>query len=668
MRHRQGSRKVIVLIALAGLAALVMSPALSSADETVDDLLRRHVVIFSNSGAPLDPASPGHELTPSEIESHLQQIVEGIEQFRMADRRGGDESDVRKRIVIYAHGGLMTFGASLAHAERLIPEMLDDNTYPIFLIWSSNLFVSFWDQTVYLRRDFVPTPVEQAVHIPAFLTTTVATGVARLIPTWRQQFTDDVSTLSRTLLSTQSEVISQYNRLDSLQQCDPDRAVRVSWAGGRFGLPRELARFWLYFRTLPIKLITSPLISDVGDNAWHSMRRRANHVFRRPGDFHGAIRDDLPGGSGGLTLYLNRVEERLRSEEIDLVLVGYSMGSIILCEMMRRWPDLPYRDIVFMAAACSIREFETSVLPVLTRPGSEVRFYNLSLHPDAELREINAGDMPHRGSLLNWIDNFYSTPETWMDRTLGKWGNAIPAAHIIPIEARRRVTLKAFGLGRNPEPPCGAVTKGMAVGTPGPQRHDDFVEYDFWREEFWAARDNAHPQTSSLHSGWIVHGGYGAMQAGGRWAPFVQAGGGALLYRTAYFGVSGRRPVGQTVDGPVIAADGRRWNLDMNEVGLDMDYVDAHFTTGTFIGGGKAAWKDPRGEEPELQSDYLVFEPSTSFHLLLGKQAALELRAGYRAVAGANEPGFSNESLSGWIVGGRLDLGNFEMNRWHPSK
>ncbi len=658
---------MFILLTLIVLAAMTMSSTTSFAGETPDDLLRRHVVMFSNSGAPLDPASPGHELEPAEIESHIQQIIEGVEQFRKGDKQDEEANHPRKRIVIYAHGGLKTFGASLDHAQRLIPEMLDDDTYPIFLIWSSNLFVSFWDQTVYLRRDFVPTPVEQAIHIPAFLTTTVATGIARLIPTWRQQVTDDLSTLSRTLLSTQLGVIAQYEHLDSLQQTDPGRAVNVSWAGGKLGFPREISRFWLYFRTLPIKLVTSPLISDVGDNAWHSMRRRANHVFRRPGDFLGTIRDDLPDGSGGLTLYLNRVEERLRSEEIDLVLIGYSMGSIILCEMIRRWPDLPYKDIVFMAAACSIREFETSLLPVLTRPGSEVRFYNLSLHPDAELREINGGDMPHRGSLLNWIDNFYSTPETWMDRTLGKWGNAIPAAHIIPPEARSRVTLKAFGLGRNPEPEPGAVTRGLAVGRPGPQRHDDFVEYSFWNEEFWAARKNPNPETASFHSGWILHGGYGAMQAGGRWTPFVEGGVGALLHRTAYFGLRAKSPVGESMSGFPIAPNELRRNLDMNEVGLDMDYVDAHFTTGTFIGGGRAVWEDPAGNEPKLESEYLVIEPSTLFHFQLGGHTALELGGGYRFVTGANEPGFSGESLSGWIFGARLDLGQFEMNRWHPA-
>jgi hypothetical protein len=343
------------------------------------------------------------------------------------------------------------------------------------------------------------------------------------------------------------------------------------------------------------------------------------------------------------------------------------MGTIILCEMMRRWPTLPYTDVVFMAAACSIREFEIGVLPVLNRPGSTVRFYNLSLHPDAELREINAGDLPHRGTLLNWIDNFYTTPETWMNRTLGKWSNIIPAAHLIPRSTRPRVTLKAFGLGRNPDPPPGSRTRGVAIGTPGPQRHDDFIEYEFWNEGFWTARANEQPKTSPLHVGWITRGGYGARQAGGDWSAYVEAGAGLLLHRTAYLGVSGRRLVGDPIRGEVIAPDGRRLTLEMDEIGFDIDYVDAYFTTGTFIGGGRARWKDPAGDLSDRETNYFLFEPSIYFHKAVSRHAALELGAGYRVVAGADEPGFSNETVQGWVFGLRLDLGQFEMNRWKPA-
>ena len=122
-----------------------------------------------------------------------------------------------------------------------------------------------------------------------------------------------------------------------------------------------------------------------------------------------------------------------------------------------------------MGAACSVREFADSVVPYLVNNEAS-RFYNLCLHPTAEALEIpyRIVEFLPRGSLLEWIDNLFSAPHTLMDRTLGKWNNALQATHIIPESARERVTIKAFGVGYNQDKP---------------QMHGQFNDLNFWEDD-----------------------------------------------------------------------------------------------------------------------------------------------------------------------------------------
>jgi hypothetical protein len=150
------------------------------------------------------------------------------------------------------------------------------------------------------------------------------------------------------------------------------------------------------------------------------------------------------------------------------------MGTIVLNEMIHNYPTLPCSNIVYMAAACTIRDFNLSVVPYLQYHGTNAQFYNLVLHPRNDALERSFGDIPPRGSLLEWIDNFLASPQTPVDRTLGKWENIIQATHTIPPEVRGRVHIKAFGSSRDENFPEG-----------NPQTHGSFGTNQFWRTEFW---------------------------------------------------------------------------------------------------------------------------------------------------------------------------------------
>ena len=57
----------------------------------------------------------------------------------------------------------------------------------------------------------------------------------------------------------------------------------------------------------------------------------------------------------------------------------------------------------------------------------DLRFYILSLHPEAEARDLEVSGAAPVGSLVEWIDDIFETPVTPIDRTLGKWQNVVYA-------------------------------------------------------------------------------------------------------------------------------------------------------------------------------------------------------------------------------------------------
>src|SRR5262249_46576749 len=103
-------------------------------------------------------------------------------------------------------------------------------------------------------------------------------------------------------------------------------------------------------------------------------------------------------------------------DALRITVIGHSMGEIVLNELMENFPDLPYQNIVYMAAAGSIRDFKAMTEPVLRRPRCpDLKFYNLSLHPKAEERDLEEFGFAPIGSLLMWIDDIFETPVTPLD-------------------------------------------------------------------------------------------------------------------------------------------------------------------------------------------------------------------------------------------------------------
>jgi pimeloyl-ACP methyl ester carboxylesterase len=176
-----------------------------------------------------------------------------------------------------------------------------------------------------------------------------------------------------------------------------------------------------------------------------------------------------------------QLDQQIRAALADarITMIGHSMGAIVINELLDRFRDLPYADIVVMASAASMRDTRR----VLNRyfedaPGGEpdTNFHALMLHPLNDARERQyAGAVPS-GSLLMWIDEMYGVPRTPDDKTLGFWPTAESARRMFGFAAQKHMLYRVFS---RPQ---------AAMEDPtNPIEHGQFNEDDtcFWRPSFW---------------------------------------------------------------------------------------------------------------------------------------------------------------------------------------
>lgn len=282
-----------------------------------------------------------------------------------------------------------------------------------------------------------------------------------------------------------------------------------SYSGGF----NRLGRRATWIATGPVKVVTTPFTYTLAKPAWDVMLRRTNTPFFTPEDLAIPIdpvtkqkihRVDIYGkrGRGALNRFLD-VLQRKFGKRLRLTLIGHSMGAIIVNRMVGLSDDvprcfdaddsncshdhLPIDKIVHMASADSINSLFEKVLPYL-KNHPQTKFYSLSLHPENEDRERNQVGMVPSGSLLVWIDNMYTTPETVLDKRSGRWENMERALPFIHHDLRSRMYFKIFGLDKNGNSENGGADengKPKREWLTSPQKHGDFDELRFWLEDTW---------------------------------------------------------------------------------------------------------------------------------------------------------------------------------------
>lgn len=106
-------------------------------------LLRRHVVSMRNGqlhkGPTGDPDDPNRFQTNK---ANLDALLKTVKGHIDAERRAKDGP---ARIMLHAHGGLVTTASGLDYARAVIPWWLANGVYPIFFVWESGLWNTISD-------------------------------------------------------------------------------------------------------------------------------------------------------------------------------------------------------------------------------------------------------------------------------------------------------------------------------------------------------------------------------------------------------------------------------------------------------------------------------------------------------------------------------------------
>ena len=393
----------------------------------------------------------------------------------------------KKELLIFIHGGLNTLNSSFKRIIGQYTEIQkDDGPYPIFINWRSGAFTTYVDHLVHIRQGAVSGTAW--LTSPLYLATDIAGSIVNAPKAWTVTGEHAWRT---TVGRSRREAGPPEDENAALARMSRENSD-IFFTGNQRQRFDTLGRSLWWGATAPAKLLTTPFAYTMARPAWDVMLRRSKLLVNKPAEFDyeapnncGEPRKTLPG-SGALAFFMEKLggpggflEQRQKERRpVRLTLIGHSMGTIVAGEILKAFPDVHFENIVFMGAAISARDAVASLSPYLQHQGPQkTNFYNLSLHPENEDREISGGGLIPSGSLLVWIDNMYTTPETRIDRTFGRWDNIKYARFLFPEAVRDRVHYKIFGMARG--------KKGKKA--PYPQKHGEFdeVEFEYWKPSFW---------------------------------------------------------------------------------------------------------------------------------------------------------------------------------------
>ncbi len=465
-----------------------------------------YVVAVNEKGESVNPNKWPATRPTNEYDQQLVSMFASMDDWHKKYEK--DHPGKPRRILIFVHGGMTEPIYSLRRAKFLRTKIEQAGYYPIFIVWNPELWTSYGEHLAWVRQG----RYERKLWIlaPFYLTADLGKALVSAPIVWAFQAGNDYSRtvaairaskhddpkrrwvdnpMFRSAVLITDELLNEYGRAEQEGRTNAIK-LSIGKVEGRFGEApgRKLGNLIM----LPVKYAVSPLLDAGGSAAWDNMYRRAQILFDGFSSSKlGSVTDPLTvlkPGKGALVKLLDELERLSPTTrpatapaqpKYEITLVGHSMGSIVLSEFLRRSDNIEYRNIVFMAAACSVRTFQQHVIGYLSRH-SACDFYNLTLHPTNDLRERNFHEIPPRGSLLVWIDDMFENPRTPLDRTLGRWENVVEASYVIPEDVRGRVNLKAFAVW-----PHDDLIRHEDPAKQVPQKHGQFAAASFWTEDFW---------------------------------------------------------------------------------------------------------------------------------------------------------------------------------------
>lgn len=399
----------------------------------------------------------------NELERHLDEIEENILKSGV------------KKILVFVHGGLNNRKTTFKLALSQYHHILKDGYYPIFLNWRSGMFETYGEHLFQIRDGKRQTGLA-VVTSPLYLAKDLGASVVEAPIHWGHQ-----GMLWASTVLNPRDVDGEVSQCAENKPMKPFKGVNACFNRDSLSDGGRILDALKFAAQSPFKVVLTPLTASLGKSAWDNMLRRTRTLFNSDPEFDPEDACHLeamkhPRGSGVGAVFFKRLVNIQKTNKMDLTLIGHSMGTIVLNRALSKYPQLEVRNIVYMAAADSIRTTHAAVGGYLEE-NPTTRFFNLSLHPDADAREASGMGFAPSGSLLEWIDDMYDDPLTPIDRTMGKWDNVKDALHLFDETGiGDRVHLRVFGHGK-----CDPTTHGAFNDT----------HMSYWRENFWWPKKKA---------------------------------------------------------------------------------------------------------------------------------------------------------------------------------
>lgn len=441
---------IVILLSLGCSTKYINSPVLSSPMDRTN--ISDHFIYIDKQGILRDNCN--NKITEiKDYEKYIDNIFYQFEELRKVRNN--------LKLTIYIHGGLNTFNHTVERITNTYEHFLSENQYPVFVSWQSSFFSNYIDH-LFVIRNGEEGLLTAILSSPFVFIEDMLRSVARIpVSYWN-------------ILFGQNHLMVKYwpNKKDR----DPVRnsKKRITEADEfhihKIGVPPSMGHNFLDFATIwnPIKFVTAPFIDGFGKGSWRLMLRRTDLVLNSQSGFDG---EEIKKSRTAVYYFFNALQKKYQN--INITLIGHSMGTIIANNIVNRFPDINFKDIVYMAAACKLKDLESSIVPWL-RKDKRRNFYNLSLNPYRDINENEYQDFIPRGSLLIWIDDFLEEVNSFEDRTAGYWFNIIRSAEIIfPSDIRKQVHLTRYGIKNKT-----------------PQIHGAFDDYNFWSRDFWENKED----------------------------------------------------------------------------------------------------------------------------------------------------------------------------------
>ncbi|RLD12031.1 MAG: hypothetical protein DRI44_02100 [Chlamydiae bacterium] len=447
------------------ISAAVISGILlcSCSTPEVDVFTMEHMIAINDDGSP-------HKY-PVKIDSKVISTDEYVYSNHVNKIISSIKKSGRTNILIYVFGGMNSLDSTIERSAIYAKDISDTSDYyPILVNWESSLFDAYYDHLMWYRRG-VRDPYFGPVLSPFYLIADLGRAVTRL----------PINIVYQSLGS-----FSDYE-LEPESTAFEDKEIKkmgIRAFAGKDYTPAfyRITRNIIYMIGFPTRIITTPFIDAGGKSAWDTMLRRTQTAFqishslniKKDGKFDVAYSPP----NGALSILMDALSDLYaQNSNYVFTLLGHSLGPVMINELIRRYPNLPYPNIVYMAPACSIKDAGNAIGPYMKKNPNTV-FYNLCLHENADKYEMMWWAILPRGSILEWIDTFLGSPLVLTDLTLGKWNNAIRSLPMVSPELRPRMVIKAFGIN---DPETNTILLEI------PDAHTDFSnpKLRFWQPAFW---------------------------------------------------------------------------------------------------------------------------------------------------------------------------------------